>query len=161
VKVQAPKSVSRGYTQHLCAPPEEVFPLQCPVRETEWVNDWRPSLVLSNSGVAEPDCVFITPGVPEDALWVITLHDPIGFRLEMLKLVPGVVVGKISIGLAPEGERGCTADISYAYTSLGAYGDRMVEEFTEEHFRSYMKVWEKELNHFLLTGTRLEKCGTG
>jgi hypothetical protein len=31
-----------------------------------------------------------------------------------------------------------------------------LEEFTDEHFRGFMEIWEKELNHFLSTGTRLE-----
>ena len=68
MRVEKPNRVSRSYTQHLGAPPTEVFPLLCPVREAEWVKDWRPRLVLSDSGFAEPDCVFITPGIPEDAL---------------------------------------------------------------------------------------------
>ena len=29
--------VVKSYTMHLGAPPAEVFPLLCPVRETEWI----------------------------------------------------------------------------------------------------------------------------
>lgn len=156
MRVEKPNRVSRSYTQHLGAPPGEVFPLLCPVRETEWVNDWRPRLVLSDSGVAEPDCVFITPGIPEDALWLMTVHDPEAFCLEIIKIIPGVVVGKISIALAPEGDNGCTSKITYAYTALSEHGARALEEFTETHFRGFMETWEKELNHFLSTGVKLE-----
>ena len=156
MRVEKPIKVSRSYTQHLNAEPSAVFELLCPVRETEWVNDWRPKLVLSESGFAEPDCVFITPGIPEDALWLMTEYDTESYRLEIVKMIPGVVVGRISVSLAPDGDSTCTAAITYAYTSISDHGERALEEFTEEHFTSFMKIWEKELNHFLATGTRLE-----
>ena len=153
MKIEAPNRVSRSYTQHLVAPPEKVFPLLCPVRETEWVNDWNPSLVLSNSGLAETDCVFVTPAVPEDSLWVVVEHDPVDFRLGILKLIPGIVVCRITVSLAPEGDGGSRAEVTYSYTSLSSFGDRALGEFTEAHFNSFMETWENELNHFLQTGT--------
>jgi hypothetical protein len=156
MKVEAPKRVSRSYTQSIGAPPDEVFPLLCPVRETEWVNGWKPSLVLSSSGVAEPDCVFVTPGLPDNALWVMTVHEPRQHRLEMLKLIPEVVVGKIAIQLSADGAKGTRAEITYSYTALSAYGERALGEFSEEHFRSFMETWEREINHYLKTGKRLD-----
>ncbi len=156
MRIEKPNRVSRSYTQHLGAPREEVFPLLCPVREAEWVKDWRPRLVLSDSGFAEPDCVFVTPGIPEDALWLMTVHDPEAYCLEIIKIIPGVVIGKISIALAPEGDSRCTSEITYAYTALSEHGDRALEEFTEDHFCSFMKIWENELNHFLKTDAMLE-----
>jgi hypothetical protein len=155
MRVEKPNRVSHRYTQHLNAPPPAVFELLCPVREAEWVNDWRPKLVLSESGFAEPGCIFITPGIPEDALWLMTEYDPEAFRLEIIKMIPGVVVGRITVSLAAEDE-GCSADITYAYTSISDHGDRALDEFTGDHFKGFMEIWEKELNHFLKTGTRLE-----
>jgi len=87
---------------------------------------------------------------------LMTVHDPEAFCLEIIKIIPGVVVGKISIALAPEGDNGCTSKITYAYTALSEHGDRALEEFTETHFRGFMEAWEKELNHFLSTGVKLE-----
>jgi len=156
MRVEKPNRVSRSYTQHLEATPATVFELLCPVREAEWVNDWRPKVVLSDSGLAEPGCIFITPGIPEDAHWLMTEYDPEALRLEITKMIPGVVVGQISISLAADGDEACTADITYAYTSISDHGDRALEEFTDDHFKGFMKTWEKELNHFLKTGTRLE-----
>ena len=156
MRVEKPNRVSREFTQHLSAPAAAVFELLCPVREADWVNDWRPKLVLSDSGFAEPGCIFITPGIPEDALWLITEHDPEAFRVEIIKMIPGVVVGRISLALAADGSDACTAKITYAYTSISDHGDRALEEFTDGHFKGFMEIWEKELNHFLKTGTKLE-----
>ena len=156
MRVEKPNKVSRKFTQHLNSPATAVFELLCPVREADWVNDWRPKLVLSDSGHAEPGCIFITPGIPEDALWLMTEYDPEVFRLQITKMIPGVVVGQISISLAAAGDDGCTAEITYAYTSISDHGDRALEEFTDDHFKAFMEIWEKELNHFLSTGAKFE-----
>jgi len=155
MQVEKPRRVRRSFTQHLCAPADTVFPLLCPVREMEWVNDWRPKLVITDSGVAEPGCIFVTPGIPEDALWLMRVHDPVEHHLEIIKIIPGMVIGTITVAIAADGEEACTADISYAYTALSEHGKRAIGEFTEEHFRGFMKTWETELNHFLRTGEKL------
>jgi hypothetical protein len=156
MRVEKPNKVSRSFTQNLSSPAAEVFELLCPVREADWVNDWRPKLVLSESGLAEPGCIFITPGIPEDALWLMTEYDPETFQLEIIKMIPGVVVGRISISLSADGDDACSAEITYAYTSISDHGDRALDEFTDDHFKSFMEIWEKELNHYLSTGSKLE-----
>ena len=50
-----PLRVARSYTQRLVAEPSAVFPLLCPVREADWIEDWDPICVFSNSGTAEPE----------------------------------------------------------------------------------------------------------
>jgi hypothetical protein len=154
MNIAKPHRVTRSYTQSLIAGPDEVFPLLCPVREAEWVNGWHPRLVLTESGCAENDCVFVTAAGPQEAIWVITRHDPAGHRLEIVKVIPGIVVGKITVQLEAAAT-GSTADISYGFTALGPDGDRVVREFTQEHFDDFMATWETELNHFLTTGEKL------
>ena len=91
---------------------------------------------------------------PEDAIWMMTEHDPEHHRLEIIKAIPDIVVGRITIQLAAV-EDGSVAKISYSFTSLGSDGDRVVREFTQEHFDEFMLTWETELNHFTATGERL------
>jgi hypothetical protein len=154
MNIVKPHRVTRRYTQNLNAPPDQVFPLLCPVREAEWVNGWHPRLVISHSGIAETDCVFITAAGPQEAIWMVTVHDPENHHLEIIKVIPGIVVGRIEIRLATA-PGGATAEISYSFTSLGLDGDRVVSEFTQEHFDEFMLTWETELNHFMATGDRL------
>ena len=156
MRIEKPKRVSRSFTQHLCAPPDRVFPLLCPVRETEWVNDWRPRLVISASGLAEPGCIFVTPGIPEAAVWLMTDYDTERHWLRIVKVIPEMVIGTIQVGLTADGEDACTADITSSYTSLSPHGDRAIHEFTKAHFESFMRTWEAELNHFLEHGTKLK-----
>jgi len=150
-----PHRITRSYTQRLVATPDEIFPLLCPVREAEWVNGWHPRLVISSSGVAEPGCLFVTAAGPQEAIWIMTVHDPEHHHLEIVKVIPGIVVGQIVVRLEGDGADRSRAHISYTFTALGPDGDRVVREFTQEHFDKFMQTWEDELNHFVTTGERL------
>lgn len=154
MQIHKPNRVTRTFTQTLVAGPERVFPLLCPVREADWLDGWDPIAVFSESGVAEPDCVFLTPADPHPAIWFVTRHEPEGFHVEMLKIVPGVTACKLTIRLAAT-DAGCQAAIAYSHTSLGPRGDAYVAAFTEEYYLQFMKDWESRMNHFLRTGERL------
>lgn len=149
MRITAPTRAAHIYTQHLAAPPAEVFPLLCPVREIEWADGWDPAVVFSVSGVAEPDCVFTTRGAGDlDDVWVVTRHDPAAFAVEMVMVTPAVIAMHLTITLRPE-DGGCAADVSYVKTSLGAAGDEEVRSFTESAWTEFMAAWEDELNGYL------------
>lgn len=76
MKIAKPVRVTRTWTQRLIGTPEEVFPLLCPVREADWIQGWDPIVVVSETGIAEADCVFTTAAAPTDSVWYITRHEP-------------------------------------------------------------------------------------
>jgi hypothetical protein len=154
MRIVKPNRATHTYKQRLCAPPARVFPLLCPVRETEWADSWLPDLVISSSGLAERDCVFITPDKLGKAIWYVTRHEPENWFVEMLKIVPGVTACRLEIQLTPNGDE-CFAAVTYTHTSIGEAGDEFVARFTAEYYQKFMQAWEKELNHFLKTGSRL------
>ena len=154
MRIAKPNRSTHTYKQKLCAPPARVFPLLCPVREIEWAAGWLPHLVISSSGVAERDCVFITPDESGAAFWYVTRHEPEKWFVEMLKILPGVAACRLEIQLIADGEQ-CLADVTYSHTSLGEAGDEFVARFTVEHYQKFMEAWEMELNKFLKTGRRL------
>lgn len=153
MQIRPPNRVTRSYVQRLSASPARVFPLLCPVREADWIEGWDPNLVITESGVAEPDCVFVTAAEPADAIWVITRHEP-DRLVEMLKISPGVTVCRLTIALRAAGA-GCEAEVTYRHTSLGPAGDAFVAGFTEAHYVDFMRSWERRLNHYLVTGRAL------
>jgi len=154
MKIAKPTRATRRYTQRLVAAPEVVFPLLCPVRETDWIEGWDPTLVISTSGVAEPDCVFTTPAENGEALWYITRHEPAAGFVEMIKFTPGVTACRLTIRLRPA-PGGSEADVTYTHTSLGPAGDAFVASFDEAHYRRFMEDWESRLNHHLVHGKAL------
>ena len=52
--------IDRQFQTRLTAPPERVFPLLCPIKEYDWIPQWRCEMIYSKSGVAELGCVFKT-----------------------------------------------------------------------------------------------------
>lgn len=154
MKIVRPKRASRSYSQLLLAPPEAVFPLLCPVREVEWIFDWDPLVVVSASGVAEEDCVFVTPSEPADTIWYVTDYEPEKGFIAFVRMTPGVTATRLTIQLAAA-PNGATADITFTHTSLGEAGDALVDGFTAAAYTAFMKRWEARINHYLTTGTCL------
>ena len=154
MRIAKPNRATHTYRQKLCAPPARVFPLLCPVRETEWADGWLPDLVISSSGVAERDCVFVTADEFGTATWYVTRHEPEKWFVEMLKILPGVTACRLEIQLTRRW-RECLADVTYCHTSLGEAGDEFVAGFTADHYQKFMQAWERELNYFLKSGSAL------
>lgn len=155
MNIERPNRKRHAYVQRLHAPPETVFPLLCPVMETKWVPGWMPATVIADSGVIEPGCIFTTPAKPHDAIWLVSRHDPVAWRLEMYKVAPGHSVTRLEVALAGEHDGTTSATIAYEVTAIGPPGERFVEEFTEEWYEDFMLSWEKALNHYLKTGRKI------
>lgn len=153
-----PCRVRHEHELSLAAAPDAVFPLLCPVRELDWVSGWAVDWVLSDSGLAEERCVFQTPnrgerdGGSAPAIWVVTMHDPRAYRLQMVKVVPGHTVTVLDAGLAPDGNGGTRAAIAYEYTALGAEAETFVRAQTSDAYRDLMAEWETALNAYLARG---------
>ncbi len=145
--------VIHQHTQTNQAPPDKVFPLLCPVREADWVPDWKYRLVYSRSGVAELGCVFTTPNEDgSESIWLCTEYDAARFRIAYAWVTPGLVACHIQIQLEPAAGSTTCAHIAYAYTGLSPAGNKEVERFTTDWFRTKMEGWEKAINHYLRTG---------
>lgn len=152
MQIRTPVRVTHTYTQSIDGTPSEVLPLLCPVLEVEWASGWEPGLVLSESGVAERDCVFTTPdpaaGPGAEAIWTVLAQDREAGSVEMLKVTPGFLVVRLTILLTPAGQ-GCHAEVTYSYTALGPAGEAFVRSWTPEAYAGFMREWETELNAYL------------
>ena len=149
MKVVEPFRVTRSYVQKIQARPEEVFALLCPVREAEWVKGWDPIVVYSRSGLAEPECVFLTGDGEPDSVWVITRRDWEKYELEIIKVTPWTTVATITIALTQNEEEGTDAEVTYTYTALSEEGKDFVNNYTEGYFNEFMQYWEAALNAYL------------
>lgn len=154
MKIEKPVRAVRTYTQRLIGTPDQVFPLLCPVREADWIEGWEPSLVASESGLVERDCVFVTPAEPTDAVWMVTRHEPENLFVEMVKITPGVTACRLTIQVR-DADEGSTAEVTYRHTSLGPAGDAFVASFTDAYYEGFMLDWESRINHYLRTGEPL------
>lgn len=154
------KRAIKQHTMLLEGSPETIFPLLCPTRESEWIETWRCTMIYSDSGLAEQDCVFRTD-FPQDGprdTWVLS-------RYERPKLVEFVRVNGIrairyTIVLLERPEGKTEAEWKQVITGLNDVGDRFVEGLSDEEFGRRMERLQQMLNHHLTTGGIL-KIGDG
>jgi hypothetical protein len=144
--------VTHRYTQTLVAPVIEVFPLLCPVREAEWLPGFKARMIYSDSGLAEPNCVFTTSRAGEpDTVWTITVHDRESGRVEFLRVTPGLVATHIVVQLRNQSDTQSTAEITYVHTALAPAGEEHIERlYGWPEFLRMVQHWETCLNNFLL-----------
>ncbi|MDX1479722.1 MAG: hypothetical protein R3301_18545 [Saprospiraceae bacterium] len=150
--------VTHTCTQINDAPPPEVFPLLCPVREADWLEDWQYEMIHSESGIVEQGCVFTTPHHgTHPTTWYTVLHDPAQWQVQFVRVTPGEMVVHIAVHLEAFGTNQTRAHIAYTYTPLNDAQTSYVHHQLPEDFRNSMTWWETALNHYLQTGTMLRK----
>ena len=143
------KQQTHHFTQINHAPPHIVFPLLCPVRESEWLDDWVCSMIHSRSGIAEKGCIFQTNFNNHKQTWIITEHNKSEGRIEFWRTDNQSIAIEIKIQLQPINISQTKADISYTYTAMDESGIDMVDNFTIDAYELQMIHWQKSINHFL------------
>lgn len=147
-----------SYTQINNAGIESVFPLLCPVRETDWLDGWDYKMIQSNSGLIEKDCVFTTPHHGEfKTVWHVTQYDKLNYKIEFLRVTPNENVVKINIQLERISEQQTQVIIDYQYTSLHEAQNEFIDKQLGQSFNESMVRWEKAINYYLKNGTMLKK----
>lgn len=147
--------ITRSYRQRIHASPDTVFSLLCPVREAEWLDGWRYTMVFSRSGLVEKGAVFTTPGDGEaDTVWIVTRHDAGARVVEFTRFTPGSRVCVLHIAVTAEGDHS-SVEVTYQYTAISEAGRAFIERFTEASFLRAVTFWEESMNHWLATGERL------
>lgn len=146
------------FTHDLRAPADLVFPLLCPVREYEWIHDWRCEVLHTTSGFVERGCVFVTDAPPEGrTLWVTSLHDPAARRVEFVRVSgdPQRLVTLMGLRVEPR-EAGSRLHVGFELVALDAAGQALVDgaRASGAHAQVAASI-ARRLEHFLATGRML------
>ena len=144
------------YEMQLEARAEEVFPLLCPVREDDWVIDWKEiaTLISSGSGVAELGAVFQTQHEGEKPVtWVVTRYEP-SERIAFVRFGEDVVAGLDIVLAEVAGKTRATWTTTQVGTSEA--GDVRVEAVTQEAYDTSHVRLELMLQHYLSTGQMID-----
>lgn len=152
------RRLTRNYRQTINASPDEVFPLVCPVREAEWLDGWRSTMLFSVSGLVEAGAVFTTPGDgEEDTVWIVSEHDPVQRVVVFTRFTPGSRVCVLRIAVTSDDAGRALVDVAYTYTAVAPAGNVFIESFTEQAFLEAVTFWERSMNHWLATGELLAR----
>jgi hypothetical protein len=148
--------VVKQYTMTLCADPQTVFPLLCPVREYEWIGPWTCKMVYTQSGVAENNAVFMTHFPPQggEEIWVVCRYEK-DRAIEFIRVTPGFKVNRLDISLTGV-EKTTVATWTHTYTGLSEAGNQWIHNLTDDGFNAEKAALEKMLNHYLKSGAMLK-----
>lgn len=135
-------------TLTFAAPPERVFPLLCPVKEYDWIPDWRCTMVHSATGIAELGCVFTREG----ETWVTTRYEPP--TVIEYTIVSPRTAAMLRFALQAAGET-TIATVRSTNTALTPAAEEQVRGWTAELQQQLWSMREVEANHYLRTGTIL------
>lgn len=139
---------SQSYT----SPPEEVFPMLCPVREYEYIPPWECDIVYLQSGIAEQGGVFTT-NVPRDGnqkdVWVISRYDT-NRAIEFVR-VSGLRSMIYRIDLQGTQIGGTVVNWEQIITGLTEEGNRYVEALTQSDFTAMLAQMQEWLQSHLDT----------
>jgi hypothetical protein len=139
------------------APPSRVFPLLCPERERDWITGWDYTMVYSQSGYAEPGCVFTTT-LPYEGLtiWMIAEHVP-DRHIMFSRVTPGFMTVHWEMDLSEPSPGETVLTVNWKVTGLSGEGNRFVDTQLDERFSGIMGMIGQSLDHYLRTGTMLPK----
>lgn len=138
------------------APPEKVFPLLCPVRESEWLDGWSCRLLHSESGVAEKGAVFTTDFRAEGfSIWTVSRYEP-DRAIEFVVVFPESHVLTIGIALAPVEAAATRMTWTCAVTSL-VEPNAYVAGVDQESFDREQAFFDRALERFCTTGRMLRR----
>ena len=148
--------VIKTFTMHLCAPPAEVFPLLCPVREYDWIEPWSCDMVFSTSGTAENNAVFTTDFESQGGaeVWVVCRYVK-DQAIAFIRVTPGMKVNRLDISLTAA-DNGSRSIWTNTYTGLSEAGNQWIRKLTDEAFELEKTAVESMLNHYLETGSMLK-----
>jgi len=155
MEVRKPNKISHKFEQTINGSINKIMPLYCPVREIDWVEGWNPKVVISNSGLVEKNCIFITPNEPNDIVWIVTDYDTEKGHVEMYHHLVETLITRLEIQLTAVNESTTHAALIYSKTALSEKGDEALKEFTKESYDIMMDSWEKAMNYYLKTGKML------
>lgn len=138
------------YSQRIEAAPDVVFPLLCPVREAEWLEDWQYEILHSRSGVAEVGCVFRTA---LDMVWIVVKHDPLDRVVEFARVKNDLLASRLIIQVEPTPDGFCECHVHYSWTPISEAGQTLAaEDLEESKLLEDTAWWVESLNYFLKTG---------
>jgi hypothetical protein len=122
----------KTYSMSLDFPPEQVFPLLCPVKEYDWIECWQCDLIHSDTGITELDCVFKTifPDDEQEDTWVVSRYEPpalIEFvRINALRTL------RYSLSLAKNDDDTTRLTWTQIFTGLSPEGDELIKGLSDQ-----------------------------
>jgi hypothetical protein len=144
-----PAHVSNSFQFVIRVPLSRVAPLFGPEGERCWAGrQWNPVFVYPQPGKDVQGAVFTVQHGPQTSVWVNTLFDPEGGRMQYVSFVPGVHVFTVDVRLTPVDSSSTSVEVTYVRTALDVRANEDVETMGKSD-RESGPHWQQEIERCL------------
>lgn len=150
--------IETRFSHRISAPPDKVFPLLCPVRESEWLEGWDCKILYTETGRAENNCVFTTDSTGQGKrTWMVSRYELENCIVEYVVFCPELFVERIDIRVEKDVDGASHVLWRRTYTGITPKGNEFIKVFTGEPLRKRMTLVQKSLEYYLKTGEMLKE----
>ena len=117
----APAHVSNSFRFVVPAPLNRASALFGPEGERCWAGEhWKPEFIHPQPAKDIQGAVFTVQHGPHTSVWVNTIFDPAGGRMQYVSFIPETLVFTVDVHLSPLGPSTTKVEVSYVRTALDA-----------------------------------------
>jgi hypothetical protein len=130
---------------------DKIFPLLCPVKEYEWFNDWKCTMVYSETGVAENNCIFYTKmGFPLFKRQVFQVINYVADEnITFLIFINNMATIKFGAMLEHLSNESCKMTVFYKATGLSRFGNFFLKVKGKKEMENNTRNIEMDLVYWL------------
>lgn len=128
------------FSEIIDASAQEIFPLLCPTRETDWIPGWKVELVYTDSGYAEDKCIFRTNkfDISGEGIWTFTGYEKNKY-IQFVKFQPDIMT-HVKISLSQESSNRTKITWYTVSTALSEKGNTLIESMSSHHSRPLISL---------------------
>jgi hypothetical protein len=140
MKQENSKRIVQTHDFTLKAKANQIFPLLCPTREYDWIENWSCQLIYSESGMAENNCIFLTALEGESKLiWTVSRYEPFS-AIEFVIVGDGITL-KLDLHLSESIDGTTSIRVAHTITGLNEEGNTVVEALHLTSLKTGGGVW--------------------
>jgi hypothetical protein len=145
----SPAHVSNSFQFVVRAPLTRTAPLFGPDGERCWAGEhWNPEFLFPQPGKDIQGAVFKVQHGPHHSVWVTTLFDPGGGRMQYVSFIPEMLVSTVDVRLTAVDPSNTRAEVTYARTALDIAANDDVQAMGKSDAESGPH-WQKAIEHCL------------
>src|SRR5271170_258366 len=141
--------VNNSFHFVVAAPMEKVAPLFAPEAERSWAGpEWNPQFVYPQPGKDVEGAVFTMAHGQHNAVWVNTVFDVPGGRMQYVYVIPDALVTVIDVKVSAVDPSHTAVEVSYTRTALTAAANEHVRAMGTRDAEDGPE-WQKAIEAYL------------
>jgi hypothetical protein len=147
-----PAYVKNSFQFVVKAPLSRAAPLFGPEGERCWAGQqWNPEFLYPQPAKDVQGAVFTVQHGPHRSVWVNTLFDPEGGRMQYVSFIPDTLVSTVDVRLTVLDPLSTSVEVTYARTALDATANEHVQAMGRSD-RESGPEWQQAIEKCLATG---------